>query len=353
MKKILVTGSAGFIGFHVVSRLLKSSQYQIVGLDSINDYYDVSLKLSRLRLHGIEFLDYDNCKIINSKDFDNYKFIKCNLEDFDFIVELFRVEKFDFVIHLAAQAGVRYSIVNPREYLKSNINGFLSILEGAKDSGIKNLLYASTSSVYGLNKKMPLSEKHSTNHPISVYSASKKMNELMAHTYSHLFGIPTIGLRFFTVYGPWGRPDMALHLFTKSIIAGQPISLFNHGKMIRDFTYIDDVVESIYRLIEMPFSGDNVSENNNFDPDISSAPYKVFNVGNNSPINLIEYVNAIENALKKKAKFEFLPMQDGDVPATNSDSTSLYKYIGFKPSTSVEFGIQEFIKWYLEYYNFN
>lgn len=351
MNKILITGTAGFIGFHLVNRLLTDGNFTIVGLDVINDYYDVNLKYSRLEKHGIEGRELKDRDICVSKKYLNYRFLKADLADHDFLVDFMIQEKFDFVVNLAAQAGVRYSIDNPRAYTHSNIDGFLSILEGCRHSNVKHLVYASTSSVYGLNTKMPLSEKQPTQHPISIYSATKKANEMMAHTYSHLFRIPTTGLRFFTVYGPWGRPDMALFLFAEAIMKEKPINVFNHGNMIRDFTYVEDIVESIKRLVVNPVA-ENKHWNSDFPySDSSSAPYRIFNIGNNNPVKLSAYIEALEKALEKKAIKEMVNIQPGDVPETHADTTSLENYIAFKPATSIEAGILNFVDWFKRYIN--
>jgi UDP-glucuronate 4-epimerase len=349
--KVLITGTAGFIGFHLVNRLLEVEGINIVGLDVVNDYYDINLKYSRLEEHGINGRELNDRQIVQSTKYLNYRFLKADLADHDFIVDFMVQEKFDFAVNLAAQAGVRYSIDNPRAYIHSNIDGFLSILEGCRHSKIKHLVYASTSSVYGLNTKMPLSEKQPTQHPISLYSATKKSNELMAHTYSHLFRMPTTGLRFFTVYGPWGRPDMALFLFAKAMINGEPINVFNHGKMIRDFTYVGDIVESIKRLVVKPANSDENWNSDVPDSDISSAPYRIFNIGNSTPVQLITYIEALEEALFKSGIKNMMEIQPGDVPETHADTTALENYINFKPGTSIEVGVKKFAKWYLDYHN--
>ncbi|EKB49161.1 NAD-dependent epimerase [Cecembia lonarensis] len=350
MSKILITGSAGFIGFHLVSRFLEEGGYEIVGLDVINDYYDVNLKYARLAQHGIAKEVILSHHLIQSETYPNYRFIQADLSEHDFIVAFMLQEKFDYVVNLAAQAGVRYSIDNPRAYTKSNIDGFLSILEGCRHSKVKHLVYASTSSVYGLNEEMPLSEKQPTQHPMSLYAATKKANEMMAHTYSHLFGLPTTGLRFFTVYGPWGRPDMALFLFTEAILQGKPIKVFNYGKMIRDFTYVGDIVESVKRLTIKPAQPDAAWNARQPAADASPAPYRIFNIGNSAPVQLDAYIAAVETALGKPAIRQLLDMQPGDVPATHADTQSLESWVNFKPQTSVEEGVRRFVEWYREFY---
>jgi UDP-glucuronate 4-epimerase len=349
--KILITGTAGFIGFHLVQKLLDDMpEMEIVGLDIINDYYDVNLKYARLEHHGIDGRGMEIHDIERSTKHPNYRFLKADLADHDFVVDFMVNEKFDYVVNLAAQAGVRYSIDNPRAYTHSNIDGFLSILEGARHSKVKHLVYASTSSVYGLNTKMPLSEQQPTQHPISLYSATKKANEMMAHTYSHLFDLPTTGLRFFTVYGPWGRPDMALFLFADAILKDEPIKVFNHGKMIRDFTYVGDIVESIKRLVVKPVNSDANWNGDEVRPDTSSAPYRVFNIGNNNPVQLMNYISALEKAIGKEAKKNMMDLQPGDVPATHADTTALEEYVNFRPQTSVEDGVYRFFEWYRVYF---
>jgi len=347
--KILVTGTAGFIGFHLAKRLLAEG-HEVMGYDCINDYYDINLKYKRLTETGIDKDSIVEGKIVKSTKFFNYSFVKAKLEDLQSLENAFSVFRPDYVCNLAAQAGVRYSLQNPAAYLNSNISGYLNILEMCRKFPVKHLVYASSSSVYGLNKKMPLSVSDNVDHPISLYAASKKSNELMSHTYSYLFGIPTTGLRFFTVYGPWGRPDMALFIFTKNILEGKPIEVFNNGEMIRDFTYIDDIVEGIVRIIKLPATTD--TEWNGFHPDPSSsvAPYRLYNIGNSSPVKLMDYIGAIEKALDKQAEKIFLPLQPGDVPATHADVSHLEKNVQYKPKTPVQEGINNFIKWYKEYY---
>jgi UDP-glucuronate 4-epimerase len=346
--KILITGTAGFIGFHLANRLI-SEGYNVVGLDNINDYYDQRLKYLRLETHGILKSNIEEKSLLKSSKYTNYSFIKVDLAEHDFIVDFLINQKFDYVVNLAAQAGVRYSIDNPKAYTHSNIDGFLSIIEGARHSNVKHFIYASTSSVYGLNTKMPLAEKEGTQHPMALYAATKKANEMIAHSYSHLFDLPTTGLRFFTVYGPFGRPDMALFLFADAILDDKPIKVFNEGKMIRDFTFVLDIVESITRLIPKPATPNPDWDSNEPDPSTSSAPYQIFNIGNSNPIGLMDYINALEIALGKAAIKEYLPLQDGDVPATHADATRLEKYVQFKPNTSIQDGVNEFVKWYLEF----
>lgn len=334
-EKVLVTGAAGFIGFHL-SNLLLEKDYVVVGIDNLNDYYDIRLKEGRL-------------EILEGKE--NFTFKKIDLKDKEDIDELFASEKFDYVINLAAQAGVRYSIENPYAYVDSNLIGFVNILEACRHNPVKHLLYASSSSVYGGNKVAPFSTEHQVDHPVSLYAATKKSNELMAHTYSHLYKIPTTGLRFFTVYGPWGRPDMAYFSFTDNILNGKPIKVFNHGKMERDFTYIDDIVEGIYKLLplapksnpEWDETKDNLSE--------SFAPYKVYNIGNNQPVQLEKFISVLEDKIGKKAERIYMEMQPGDVVRTYADTSDLEKVIGFKPSTSIEDGLEKFATWYKDFYS--
>jgi len=332
---ILVTGAAGFIGFHLSKQLINNG-YQVVGIDNLNDYYDPNLKLSRLNLlKQLPQFQFEQLDLVQKKEID----------------KLFQRTPFQCVINLAAQAGVRYSLQNPYAYLESNLHGFLNILEACRHNKTGHLIYASSSSVYGANRQMPFSIHHNVDHPISLYAATKKSNELMAHTYSALYSIPTTGLRFFTVYGPYGRPDMALFLFTKAIIEGKPIDVYNHGKMKRDFTYVDDIVESIVRLVKhVPYGNKNWS---GFQPDpaTSFAPYRVFNIGNNSPVELLHFIEVIEEKLGKKAIKKFLPLQDGDVPETFADVDDLIEAVDFKPATTIEAGVGKFIDWYVDYYN--
>lgn len=343
-EKILVTGAAGFIGHHL-SKLLVKSGYKVVGIDNINDYYDPNLKLARL-----EDMDIDTSDIQYNKPIEgDVTFIKIDLADKENILKLFDDFKFDYVVNLAAQAGVRYSLINPHSYVDSNITGFLNILEGCRANPVKHLVYASSSSVYGLNQNIPFKTSDHTDHPLAMYAASKKANEMMAHSYSQLYNIPSTGLRFFTVYGPWGRPDMALHIFTKAIVEDKEFEVFNFGEMSRDFTYVDDIVESVKRLIPKPPKPNNPAYNpKNPNPAVSSAPYQLFNVGNNSPVALMDYVHAVEKALGKKGKIIYKELQPGDVPSTYADVQSLFEYINFKPSTSIEEGIKIFVDKYLE-----
>ncbi len=335
MRNYLVTGAAGFIGFHVCNKLLARGE-NVVGLDNVNDYYDVTLKQARL------------AQLENQAGFE---FQKLELSDRAGMKKLFEEHEFEIVIHLAAQAGVRYSLQNPHAYVDSNLTGFVNILEGCRHHGVKHLAYASSSSVYGANTKMPFSVHHNVDHPLSLYAATKKANELIAHSYSHLYGLPTTGLRFFTVYGPWGRPDMAMFIFTKAILAGQPIDVFNRGQMQRDFTYIDDIVEGVIRVANRvpepnpDWSGDQP------DPATSQAPYRIYNIGNNNPVELLSVIEVLENCLGKKAEKNLLPMQPGDVLATYADIDALADDVGFRPNTSIEEGIARFVDWYREFYN--
>lgn len=348
--KILITGTAGFIGFHTALKFIKAG-FKVTGLDSINDYYDINLKYARLAETGIKKEEIEYAKHTKSEKFDNYRFIKLQIEDTEKILELFEKEKFDYVCHLAAQAGVRYSIENPFTYIQSNINGFLNIIEASKRNKIKHFVYASSSSVYGLNENMPFSVSHNVDHPLSLYAATKKSDELIAHSYSHLFELPTTGLRFFTVYGPWGRPDMALFLFTKAIIENKEINVFNYGNMMRDFTYIDDITEGIFKIMNKPAEANPNWSGKNPETGSSSAPYKIYNIGNGNPVQLMDYIKAAEKTIGKKAKKNFMPMQAGDVQKTFADVSALADHFKYKPNTPIETGVSEFVKWYREYYN--
>ena len=332
--KVIITGAAGFIGMHTCIKFLENG-HEVLGIDNLNPYYDVNLKNARLeKLEG------------NS----NFLFRRIDLSEKDSVEQAFNEFRPSMVVNLAAQAGVRYSLENPHQYIESNITGFLNILESSKKFDIDHLVYASSSSVYGLNKKLPFSENDNVDHPISLYAASKKSNELMAHVYSHLFSLPTTGLRFFTVYGPWGRPDMALFLFTDAIINDQEINIYNNGNMLRDFTYVDDIVEGVYRLTLKVPHGEFKANDEITSPTKSSAPFRVFNIGNSSPVNLMDYIYALEKELGKESKKVFLPMQPGDVQATQADTSELQKWIGYKPTTKIEIGISEFVRWYRNYY---
>jgi UDP-glucuronate 4-epimerase len=333
-KNILVTGAAGFIGFHLSKRLLKDG-YNVIGVDIVNDYYDVQIKHDRLT---------------QLEQNDHFKLFKTDLADKEGLKTIFSDESVDAVVNLAAQAGVRYSLINPQAYVDSNLVGFVNILECCRHNNVKHLVFASSSSVYGANTKMPFSVHHNVDHPVSLYAASKKSNELMAHTYSHLFNLPCTGLRFFTVYGPWGRPDMALFLFTKAIMEDKPIKVFNHGKMQRDFTYIDDIVEGVVRVMENVPEPNPSWSSDHPDPATSYKKYKIYNIGNNNPVQLSEFIEEIESALGKKAKKDYMDMQPGDVPATYADIDDLIKDVNFKPATPLSEGIQKFIDWYKTYY---
>lgn len=347
--KILVTGAAGFIGFHVCKYLLSRGE-EVLGLDNINNYYDVNLKYGRLTVLGINKESIDWYKFVKSCIYNSFRFIRMNLEDRQAMQMLFSNEHFDKVINLAAQAGVRYSIENPHTYIESNVNGFLNVIEGCRYNGIKHLVYASSSSVYGLNNKVPFSEKDGIAHPVSLYAATKKSNELMAHVYSYLYGIPSTGLRFFTVYGPWGRPDMSPFIFSDAILRNRPIKVFNNGDMLRDFTYIDDIVEGILRVVDHIPLSNPIWGGEALDPSSSLAPYKIYNIGNSHPIKLMDFIRTIESVVGCSAKKIFLPMQPGDVYQTNADTTSLEKELGFKPNTSIEQGVKETIAWYRSFY---
>jgi UDP-glucuronate 4-epimerase len=335
--RVLITGAAGFIGMHTTLKLLARGD-EVIGVDNLNDYYEVSLKearLARLQPHP------------------NFSFHQIDIADRSEMEALFADVRPTRVINLAAQAGVRYSLTNPHAYIDANIQGFINILEGCRHNAVEHLVYASSSSVYGGNTKLPFSEHHNIDHPVSLYAATKKANELMAHTYSHLFGLPTTGLRFFTVYGPWGRPDMALFLFTKAILENEPIDVFNNGDMIRDFTYVDDIVEGVVRLLDRPAEPDLTFNSDEPDPATSNAPYRVFNIGNNQPTRLMDYIAAIEKSLGTEARKNFLPMQPGDVKSTAADTTSLEEWVKFRPNTPVDLGVSRFIGWYLDYYRIN
>ncbi|MBL8270584.1 NAD-dependent epimerase [Steroidobacter sp.] len=332
--KLLLTGAAGFIGFHTAQILLNRGD-EVVGLDNLNDYYDVSLKEARLA---------------QLKKFPNFRFVKMDVADREGVAALFKQEKFQRTIHLAAQAGVRYSIQNPLAYIDSNVVGFANILEGCRHNGVEHLVYASTSSVYGANTKMPFSVHQNVDHPLSFYAATKKANELMAHTYAHLYNLPVTGLRFFTVYGPWGRPDMALFLFTKNILADKPIDVFNYGNHRRDFTFVDDIAQGVVRAMDRPAQPNSEWNGDTPDPGTSQAPYRLYNIGNNAPVELMKYIECIETNLGKKAQKNLLPLQAGDVPDTFADVSDLVREVGYKPATPVEEGVRRFIEWYVGYY---
>ena len=332
--KVLVTGAAGFIGYHLAEKLLARGD-EVVGVDNVNDYYSVELKrarLARLERH------------------DGFRFFEIDLADREAMEDVFAAGAFDRVVNLAAQAGVRYSLTNPHAYVDSNLVGFMNVLEGCRHSGVKHLVYASSSSVYGANTTMPFSVHDNVDHPLSLYAATKKANELMAHTYSHLYGLPTTGLRFFTVYGPWGRPDMALFLFTKAILEGRPIDVFNHGRMRRDFTYIDDIVEGVVRVMDRVAEPNPAWSGASPDPGTSSAPYRIYNIGNNQPVELMHLIEVLERCLGRRAEKNMLPMQPGDVPATYADVDDLVRDVGFKPATPIEEGVARFVEWYRSYY---
>lgn len=332
--KVLVTGTAGFIGNSLAQRLLARGD-EVIGIDNLNDYYDVNIKKDRLAI------------IADKAGFTD---IRCNIEDKAAIDSVFSIHKPDRVVNLAAQAGVRYSLINPHAYIDANITGFLNILEGCRHFGTENLVYASSSSVYGLNTDMPFSVENNVDHPVSLYAASKKTNELMAHTYSHLFNIPTTGLRFFTVYGPWGRPDMALFMFTQKILAGEPIDVFNYGNHRRDFTYIDDIVEGVIRTLDTPATPNSDWNGQSPNPSSSSAPYRIYNIGSNNPVELLRYIEVLEDCLGKKAIKNLLPLQPGDVPDTYANVDALIKDVDYRPTTPVEVGIERFVRWYRDYY---
>jgi len=349
-RKILITGSAGFIGYHFTEKILRRDD-KVIGLDNINDYYDTNLKLDRLKESGIFSEDIKYGEITQSRKYDDYSFIKLDLEDKESIFKLFQENKFDMVCNLAAQPGVRYSLENPYSYINSNIVGFMTILEACRHFDIKHLVYASSSSVYGLNQTLPFSTHHNIDHPISLYAATKKSNELMAHSYSHLYNLPVTGLRFFTVYGPWGRPDMAPMLFTKSILEGKPIKVFNQGKMKRDFTYIDDITYGILETLDQTPKGNPEWDGKNPDPSTSPAPYKIYNIGNNDPCSLMEFINTIEQELGMKAEKILMPPQPGDLTETRADITDLINDTNYTPQTSLKKGIKKLIDWYKKYYD--
>lgn len=349
LKKILVTGVAGFIGFHFMKRALEGG-LEVVGLDNINDYYDIEIKYARLNELGFDRKGAESGKKVSSATNADAHFIRMDLQNREGLMELCREEQFDAIVNLAAQAGVRYSLTHPHVYTESNITGFLNILEAARHTQIKHLVFASSSSVYGLNDHIPFDTKHNTDHPISLYAASKKANELMAHSYAHLYGIPCTGLRFFSAYGPWGRPDMALFIFTKNILEGKAIDVYNHGKMKRDFTYIDDLVEGVFRvLMKAPVANPEWKKSNGA-PDRSSAPYRIYNIGNNDPIELGEFIVALEEKLGKKAIKNMCPMQAGDVSQSWADSGELVRDFGYNPRTGVKEGITRFVDWYRDFY---
>ena len=352
--KILVTGTAGFIGFHLAKKLLERGD-EVVGLDNINDYYDVNLKYARLDELGIKVASnlFETNKLVTSSKYPKHKFIKVNLEDTQAINHLFESEKFDAVCNLAAQAGVRYSLENPHAYIQSNVVGFMNILEACRHNKVSNLSYASSSSVYGLNKSQPFKTSDHTDHPVSLYAATKKSCEMMAHTYGHLYGIQTTGLRFFTVYGPFGRPDMAPMLFADAILNDRYIKVFNHGNMSRDFTYIDDIVEGIIKVIDNPAKANDDFDPSCPDPSISSGPYQIYNIGNNAPVSLMDFIETLEKSIGKKAEKKFMDMQDGDVVSTYADVNGLIKDFDYKPDTNLNDGINEFVKWYKEFYGDN
>lgn len=349
--KVLVTGSAGFIGFHLVRRLLERGD-QVIGIDNINDYYDVNLKYARLNETGILKNKIVYGQAVQSVNYANYQFVKLDLTDSEGLSDLFKEYKFDSVCNLAAQAGVRYSLVNPHAYVESNINGFINLLECARHHRLKHLVYASSSSVYGLNSQMPFSVDHNVDHPISLYAASKKSNELMAHAYSHLFRIPTTALRFFTVYGPWGRPDMALFLFTKAMLEDKPIKVFNGGDMQRDFTYIDDIIDGIEKVVDNPAESNAEWNAKTPAPGSSNSPYRVFNIGRGEPVKLMDFIVEIEKNLGIVAKKTFLTMQDGDVSRTWANVSELQNMLNYRPKVSIQTGIYNFVNWYKEFYGY-
>ncbi|MFP4128318.1 MAG: NAD-dependent epimerase [Desulfonatronovibrio sp.] len=347
--KILITGTAGFIGFHLALAFARRGD-EVIGIDNINDYYDVNVKYGRLEYSGFSG-PYDSNGLTWSDKYPNLGFIRMNLEDREGLEKLFREQKFERVCNLAAQAGVRYSLTNPHAYVNSNVVGYVNLLECCRHNNIEHFVFASSSSVYGLNETQPFSTHDNVDHPISLYAATKKSNELMAHTYAHLYRLPCTGLRFFTVYGPWGRPDMALFLFTRAIMKGRPINVFNHGKMQRDFTYIDDIVEGVIRVVDKVPSGNPAWSGKNPDPASSRAPYKLYNIGNNNPVQLMDFITTLEKTLGRKAEKNLLPLQPGDVPSTYADVEDLVEDLGYKPETTVQEGISKFIEWYRKFFN--
>ncbi len=351
-KIILVTGAAGFIGLHLSLKLLQRGD-EVIGIDNINDYYDITLKYARLHELGIIEEDITYNKPLRSSKFKGFTFIRIDIADRIAMNLLFNNNSIELVVNLAAQAGVRHSLENPYVYVDSNVNGFINILEGSRQFGVKHLVYASSSSVYGLNEKFPLSTKDNVDHPVSLYAATKKANELMAHSYSHLYQLPTTGLRFFSIYGPFGRPDMAYFLFTKAILEGQPIKIYNNGDMFRDFTFISDIVEGVIKVIDNIPKGDVSWNGTKPDPSSSSAPFKIYNIGNSCPVNLMDLIKMLEKFLNCKALKVFMPLQSGDVIKTYADSTSMLQDFGYKPTTSIETGIEKFVKWYLRFYEYD
>jgi UDP-glucuronate 4-epimerase len=347
--KVLVTGTAGFIGYHLANALVDLG-YQVVGLDNLNDYYDVNLKYARLSHAGINTADIDWHTEVKSTKYKHYSFIRASLEDKEIIMEVCKQYQFDVVVNMAAQAGVRYSITNPDTYVQSNLVGFFNILEACRHTGVGHLVYASSSSVYGLNEQIPFTVTQSVNHPISLYAATKKANELMAHTYSHLYQLPTTGLRFFTVYGPWGRPDMACYLFADAIMKGKPIQVFNHGEMMRDFTYVDDIVSGIINVVEKPASSAREWTGKHPNPSTSSAPYRLYNIGNNHPVKLMNFIRELEKQMGKKAMIEMKEMQPGDVLATWANVDDMISQFKYRPETSIQAGIKKFVAWFKTYY---
>lgn len=349
MQKILVTGAAGFIGFHLVRKLLERGD-QVLGLDSINDYYEIELKYARLAETGIDHQLLQPGEPRQSSKYANYQFVQMGMEDKDALQALFKTYQFEAVMNLAAQPGVRYSLENPYAYIDSNVVGFINLLEACRHYQTGHLVFASSSSVYGLNATIPYATQHNVDHPISLYAATKKSNELMAHTYSHLYHLPTTGLRFFTVYGPWGRPDMAIYLFTRAVFEGKTLRVFNHGNMVRDFTYVDDIVEGVVRVLDHPPKGNPHWDARQPDSSSSPAPYRLYNIGNSEPVKLMDFIEAIEAAAGRKAPKEFLPMQPGDVMRTYADVRDLERDFGYKPTTDVRTGVQHFVDWYRSYY---